>query len=106
MLIMIISSMNEFCCHGALFLGQLKHFMNIEYLSNVVAMATLTRFLLEITANLIDKICYYASHMSEPSLNGFKICDFRTFSMCITQHIAECFNVPFVSREPVNSCLQ
>ena len=38
----------------------------------MVAIATVTRFLLKITANLIDKICYYASHLTEPSLNNSK----------------------------------
>ena len=61
--------MNEFCCHGALFLWQLLHFMNMVCLSNTVAMATFTRFLLKIIANLIDNICYYASRMDELSLN-------------------------------------
>ena len=61
--------MNEFCCHGALFIWQLKHFMNMVCLSDTVAMATFTIFLLKIIANLIYKICYYASHMDEPSLN-------------------------------------
>ena len=36
-------------------------------LSNTVAMATFTRFLLKVTANLIDTICYYASRMNGPS---------------------------------------
>ena len=47
---------NEFCCHGALFLLQLQHFMNIGFLSNIAAMATVMRFYLKITANLTDKI--------------------------------------------------
>ena len=68
--------MNELCCHGALFLWQFQHFMNIGCLSNAVAKATVMRFLLKITTHLIDKICYYASRMNEPSLNGSKICDF------------------------------
>ena len=38
-------------------------------LSNTVARATFTRFLFKIIANLIGKICYYASRMDEPSLN-------------------------------------
>ena len=50
-----------------------QHFMNMGCLSYTVAMATFTRFLLKITANLIDKICYYASRMNELSLNGSKI---------------------------------
>ena len=33
---------NEFCCHGALFLWQLQHLMNMGCLSSTVAMATLT----------------------------------------------------------------
>ena len=38
--------------------------------------------LLKITANLIDKICYYTSRMNEPSLNDSKKkknCDFQHF---------------------------
>ena len=62
-------NMNEFCCHGVLFLQQLQYFMNMVCLSNTVTMATFTRFLLKIIANLIDKICYYVSVMDEPSLN-------------------------------------
>ena len=61
--------MNEFCCHGALFLWQLQHFMNMVCLSNMAAMATVTRFSLKMIADLIDKICYYVSRMDEPSLN-------------------------------------
>ena len=44
--------------------------MDTGCLNNKVAKVTFTRFLLNITANLIDKICYYASHMNEPSLNA------------------------------------
>ena len=43
--------------------------MNMVCLSNTVAMATFTRLLLKIIANLIDKICYYVSRMDESSLN-------------------------------------
>ena len=64
--------MNEFCCHEALFLWQLQHLRNMECLSNTVAMVSFTRFLLKITTNLVDKICYYASRMNEPSLNDSK----------------------------------
>ena len=64
--------MNEFCCHGASFLWQLQHFMNMGCFSNMVSMATVRRILLNITANLIDKMCYYASHMTEPSVNDSK----------------------------------
>ena len=42
---------------GALFLWQHQQFMNMGCLSNTVVMATITRYLLEITAHLIDKIC-------------------------------------------------
>ena len=35
-------------------------FMNMGCFSYMVAMATVTRFLLKITANIIDKIWYYA----------------------------------------------
>ena len=71
--------MKEFLCSGALFLWQLQHFMNMGCLSNTVAMATFMRFLLKIIANFIDKICYYASRINEPSLNDRKICDFNMF---------------------------
>ena len=64
--------MNEFCCHGALFLWQLQHFMNMVCLSNTVDMATFMRFLLKIIAKLIDKVCYCASRMDEPSLNDIE----------------------------------
>ena len=64
--------MNEFCCHGVLFLWQLQHFMTMGCLSNTVTMATFTRILLKITTNYIDKICFYASHMNIPSLNDSK----------------------------------
>ena len=64
--------MNEFHCHGALFLWQLQHFMNMGCFSITVAMATFTRFLLRITANLLDTICYYTSRMNEPFLNDSK----------------------------------
>ena len=56
---------NEFCCHGVLFLWQLQHLTNMVCLSNTIAVATIARFLLKITANLIDKMCYYASHTNE-----------------------------------------
>ena len=68
--------MNDFCCHGALFLWLLMHFMNMVCLNNTVAMATFTRCLLKIIAKLIDKICYYASRMDKPSLNENKNCGF------------------------------
>ena len=38
---------NECCCHAALFLWQLQHFMNMGCLSNTVAMATVTQFFLK-----------------------------------------------------------
>ena len=41
--------MNDFCCHGALFLWQLQHSMNMGCLSNTVAMATFMRFLLKLS---------------------------------------------------------
>ena len=88
--------MNEFCCHGALFLWQLQHFMNTGCLSNKVAMVTFTRFLLRITANLIDKIWYYVSHMNELSLNDSKKMWFLTlFKHVLLEHIAECCKGPF-----------
>ena len=65
--------MIEFCCHGALFLWQLQHFMNMGCLSNRVAMTTFRRFLLKITTNFIDKICYNALCTNEHSLNDSKI---------------------------------
>ena len=48
--------MNKLCCHGTLFLWQLQHFVNMGCLSNMVAMATFTRFLLKKITNLIDNI--------------------------------------------------
>ena len=45
-------------------------------------MATFTRFLLKITANLIDKLCYYATCMDEPALNGSKKLWFLTLFKC------------------------
>ena len=63
--------------------------MNIGCLSNMVAMVTVTRFLFKITANLIDKICYYASHMNEPSLNNSKKLLFLILFLNVyIQHIA------------------
>ena len=53
------------------FYGNSQHFMNTGCLSNKIAMVTVTRFLLRITANLIDKI-WYVSHMNKPSLNDSK----------------------------------
>ena len=58
--------------------------MNMGWLSNTVSMATFTRFLLKITEQLIDKICYYASRMDEPSLNDSKnMWFFKTIFKCI-----------------------
>ena len=48
--------MNEWFCNEASFLWQLQHFMKMRCLSNMVAMAMVTRLLLKITANLIDNI--------------------------------------------------
>ena len=45
-------------------------------LSNKIAMATFTRFLLKIIKNLIDKICDYVSRMDDPSLNDSDNYDF------------------------------
>ena len=45
--------------------------VSYEYKGTKV-MVTFMQFLLKITARLLDKICYYASHashMNEPSLN-------------------------------------
>ena len=36
--------MNKFCCHGALFLRQFQHYMNMGCFSNTVPMATVTWF--------------------------------------------------------------
>ena len=47
-------------------------FMNMGCRSNTVAMGIFTRSFLKITANLIDRICHYASHMNETSLNDSK----------------------------------
>ena len=46
-------------------------------------MATFSRFLLRITANLVDKICYYASRMNEPFLNDSKKWWFLILFKCI-----------------------
>ena len=81
--------MNEFCCHGALFLWRLQHFMNMVCLSNTVAMATLTRFLLKIIAKLIDKICYYASRMDELSLNYSEKLWFLTLFKCVLVNLLQ-----------------
>ena len=82
--------MNEFCCHGALFLWQLKHFMNMWCLSNIAAMATFTRILHKIIANLVDKICYYASRMNYPSLNGsLKLQYLTNFKCALLQILGE-----------------
>ena len=81
--------MNKFCCHGALFLWQLQHFMNMGCLSNTVTMATFTRFLLKITANLIDKICYYASCINELSLNDSKKLWCLTLFTCLLLNIVQ-----------------
>ena len=81
--------MNEFCCHWALFLWQLQHVMNMGCLSNTVDMATFIRLLLRITTNLIDKICYYASRMNEPSLNGSKRLWFLTLFKCILVNLLQ-----------------
>ena len=59
---------NECCCHAALFLWQLQHFMNMGCLSNTVAMATVT-FLLRLwlitPSKLINVVamqpCFYAN---------------------------------------------
>ena len=59
-------------------------------LSNTVAMATVTRyFLKQITANLIDKICYYASHMNESSLNDSKKFWFLTCFKCTLLNLVQ-----------------
>ena len=63
---------NECCCLEALFLWQLQHFINMGCFSNTVAMATFMRFLLKISAILIDKTCHYALHMNEHCLNDSK----------------------------------
>ena len=78
---------NEFCCHGGLFLWQLQYFMNRGCLSNTVVMAKFTRILLKITANLIDKICYNASRMNEPSLTDSTKLWFLTLFKCVLLNI-------------------
>ena len=58
-------------------------FYKYGFLNNTVAKATVTRFSLRITANLIYKICYYASHMNESSLNDSKNFRFVTLFNCM-----------------------
>ena len=54
--------------------------MNIGCLSNTAAMVTFTQFFCKIIAYVIEKICYYASHMNYPSLkDNKKIVIFDTF---------------------------
>ena len=91
-------------------LWQPQHFMSIGCLSNTVAIVTFTRFLRKIIAKLIDKICYYASHINYPSLKDSQKMWFLTLFKCITQYRAKCCKVPFVSRGPifyeVNLCVK
>ena len=76
--------------------------MNVGYLSNTVAIATTAQFFLKLTANLIGKICCYAPHMNESSLNDSENFQFfNTFEMYVTQHSAGCCKVPFVSWRPI-----
>ena len=60
------SKMNEMCCHGVLFLWQLRNLMNMRCLCNMVAMATFTRLLNKMSAKLMGMVCYYATRMNEP----------------------------------------
>ena len=83
------SKLMIFLCNGALFLWQVQHFMNIGSHSNTGAMATIARFLLKITANLIDKICYYALHINEPSLNDSKKLSFLTLFKCVLVNLLQ-----------------
>ena len=83
------SKMNEFCGHGGLFLWQLRHFMNMRCLSNMVAMATFTRLLNKMSAKLIGMICYYASCMKEPSLNDSKRLRVLTLFTCILFNVLQ-----------------
>ena len=83
------SKLNEFCCHEALFLWQLRHFMNMRCLSNMVVMATFTRLLNKMSAKLIGMICYYASRMNEPSLNDSKKLCFLTLLTCLLLNILQ-----------------
>ena len=87
--LIIPSKMNEFCCHGALFLWQLHHFFNMGCLSNMVAIATYMKCLLKITANLIVNICYYALRMNEPSLNDSKKMWFLTLFKCVLVNLLQ-----------------
>ena len=75
--------MNEHFWHGALFLWQLQHFMSIGCLRNTIAMVTFTRFFCKIIAYLIEKICYYASRMNDPSLKDSKKLWFLTLFKCV-----------------------
>ena len=90
----------EFCCHGALFLWQHQHLMTIRCFSNMVVMTTFTCPLHKVSAHLKDKTC--TVHI--PWINLFadseKMVIFNASEMSITQHIAECYKVPFVSWGP------
>ena len=77
------SKMNEFCCHGALFLWHLGHFMNMRCFSNMVAMATLMWRLNKMSSKLIEMIRYYASCMNAPSLTDSKKLWFLTLFRCV-----------------------
>ena len=79
--------MNKCFWHWALFLWQPQNFMSIGCLSNTVAMVTVTRFLRKIIANLIDKICYYASHMNYPFLKDSQKLWFLTLFKCVLLNI-------------------
>ena len=61
-----------FKINGALFLWHVHHFVNMGCRSDTLATATNTRFFLKMISNLIDKICYYVSHMNESSLSDRK----------------------------------
>ena len=90
--------------HGVLFLWQQQHFMNMECLSDTVTMAAFTRFLLKLTASLIDNICYYASCMNEPSLTIFK-CVLLNISQNVVESLLSAEG-PNVSRNqfPMSFC--
>ena len=81
----------KFCHHGALFLWQHHHFVNIRCFSNVVAMTTFIWLLHKVSAHLKDKICYY-----EPCLKTMGKWWFFTLLKCVIPNILQ----NLVSRGP------
>ena len=63
--------------------------MNMVCLSNTAAMATFTRCLLKIIANVIDKICYYVSRIDQPSLNNSEKLRFLRSFKCVLVNLMQ-----------------